>query len=404
MKSVHRNSFAIIHTLILSIALTLSVQADDNGFKPMFNGKDLSGWRPINVAPDTFRVKDGIIVSTGFPVGLLRTERQYENFIIEMEWRHMKSGGNAGLFIWSDGLPCVGGPFPRGMEIQILDNGYNAKGKNGWYTTHGDVFPVKGAKMTPTGRISDTKVRSFPTEDRSKSSPEWNQYKLVANNGEMRLSVNGKEVTVGKDGSPRKGYLCLESEGSECHFRNVRIKELPSTNPNSEEIADPATGFVPLYNGVDHRGWEVKEGDINNWEINDWRLSYNGKGGCKGNHLWTKKSYKDFVLICDWRWTGNPVKKQLKKVLPSGDYAIDANGEVITEELPYAGDSGIYLRGSSKSQVNMWCWSIGSGEFYGYRTDKKMSPEVRKGVTPTAKADAPIGKWNRFIITVKAKK
>ena len=70
-------------------------------------------------------------------------------------------------------------------------------------------------------------------------------------------------------------------------------------------------------------------------------------------------------------------------------------------EVLDAGDSGIYLRGNSKSQVNIWCWPIGSGEVYGYRTDENMPPEVRKAVTPKVKADAPPGRWNRFIITMK---
>jgi hypothetical protein len=110
---------------LLLFAATLCSAAESNGFTPMFNGRDLSGWQPLDVAPGTFSVSNGIIVSTGFPCGLLRTERQYENFIIELEWRHMKSGGNAGLFVWSDGLPAVGSPFARGIEVQILDNGFN---------------------------------------------------------------------------------------------------------------------------------------------------------------------------------------------------------------------------------------------------------------------------------------
>ena len=64
-------------------------------------------------------------------------------------------------------------------------------------------------------------------------------------------------------------------------------------------------------------------------------------------------------------------------------------------------DSGVYLRGFSKSQVNLWNWSVGSGEVYGYRMDGKMSPEVRAGVTPKEKADKPIGEWNRTMITMK---
>ncbi|MCX5637130.1 MAG: DUF1080 domain-containing protein, partial [Planctomycetota bacterium] len=56
--------------------------------------------------------------------------------------------------------------------------------------------------------------------------------------------------------------------------------------------------------------------------------------------------------------------------------------------------------GSSKSQVNIWNWPVGSGEFYGYRTDKSMPPEVRRSVTPILNADNPVGQWNRFEITV----
>jgi len=390
-------------TTLLALVASGCMAADSSGFVPMFNSRDLSGWVPLDVAPNTFSVSNGIIVSTGFPTGLLRTERQYENFIIELEWRHMKPGGNAGLFIWSDGIPSVGSPFARGIEVQILDNGFNVKGKNEWYTTHGDVFPVKGSVMTPAGRISSTGARSFPTEDRSKSSPEWNHYRLEANNGDLRLSVNGKEVTVGRNASPRKGYLCLESEGSECHFRNVRIKELPTTNPQPQQIADPYEGFVPLYNGIDLSGWKVTSVDKNNWQSHDWILSCNGKGNNKSNHLWTEKSYCDFILICDWRWTAKPVQQKQMLLLPNGARAVDTKGQIIYEEVPMAGASGISLRGGSKSRINIGCGPIGSGEIYGYRTDPSVAAEIREGAIPQKTADAPIGQWNRFTITMKGK-
>jgi hypothetical protein len=88
-------------------------------------------------------------------------------------------------------------------------------------------------------------------------------------------------------------------------------------------------------------------------------------------------------------------------ILPSGEYAKDEQGETKTVLVADAGDSGIYLRGNSKSQVNIWCWPAGSGEVYGYRTDAKMPPEVRAGVTPKVKADRPLGQWNRFLITMR---
>jgi hypothetical protein len=371
---------------------------DEAGFVEMFNGKDLTGWIPINVDASTFRWEDGMVKSTGLPTGLLRTEKHYENFIIELEWRHLKSGGNAGLFLYSDPVTKVGVPFARGIEVQILDNGYNAKGKNEWYSTHGDIFDVHGAKMTPAGKISPNGIRSFPMEERCKSSPEWNHYRVEARNGEVWLSVNGKQVTYAKDCKPRKGYLCLESEGSECHFRNVRIKELPSTNPTAEETANLDEGFKLLYNGINLDGFKVDEGQVGHWKPKDWVLSYDGKGTGKDPSLWTIKEYKDVEIICDWRWVDKPVKTKHLVILPNGENKLDEAGNPVYEEVDDAGDSGIYLRGNIWSQVNIWCWPVGSGEVYGYRTNKKYSPEVRAGVTPKENADKPIGQWNRFHI------
>jgi hypothetical protein len=72
-------------------------------------------------------------------------------------------------------------------------------------------------------------------------------------------------------------------------------------------------------------------------------------------------------------------------------------GEAEVEEF----DSGIYLRGNTKSQVNLWNWQVGSGEVYGYRKDAKVPAEVRAGVTPKSRADLPPGAWNRMMITLK---
>ncbi len=292
-------------SFLLPILLSFHAGGAEEGFAPLFNGKDLSGWVPVNVAPGTFTVREGIIVCTGKPTGVMRSERMYENFIIELEWRHLQSGGNAGLFIWGDPMTAKGTPFARGIEVQILDNGYAAKGKNELFTTHGDIFPIHGATMTPAGRVAKSGRRSFPAEELSRSAPEWNHYRVVANNGEVRLSVNGKEVTVGKESSPRKGYLCLESEGSECHFRNIRIKELPSTQPTAAETARLAEGFTTLYTGVNLSGW-LTPAPSGHWRSNDWRLECDGKPGTPP--LTTEKEFGDCVVILDWLAGATPAK------------------------------------------------------------------------------------------------
>jgi hypothetical protein len=376
----------------------LPAGADEDGFVPLFNGKDLTGWVHVNNAPETFSVRDGMIITTGIPTGVLRTDRQYENFILEMEWKHIVPKGNSGLFVWSDPLPAVGTCFTRAIEVQILD-GLETKD----YTSDGDLFSIWGATLTPDRPHPSGWQRCLPSEKRSKPAGQWNHYRVECNDGVLKLAVNGKVVSGGSKCRPRKGYLCLEAEGSECHFRNMRIKELPSTNPRPEEVADTAQGFVTLFTGTDLRGWKQDPGHEGHWKANPGpnTLSYDGKSEAKEKSLWTEKEYGDFEMMCDWRWTAKPVKRMRPVILPSGDEATDEDGKVKEVEVDDAGDSGIYLRGSGKAQVNIWCWPIGSGEVWGYRQDKNLPAEVRRAVTPKVKADNPIGKWNRFVITMK---
>jgi len=379
-------------------------QPDADGFVPLFNGRDLTGWIPANVAPETFTVRDGMIISTGVPTGIMHTDRMYENFILEMEWRHMKPAGNAGLFLWGDPVTAPGVPFSRGIEVQVLENAYGegSPQRNVSFTSHGDIFPIHGATMTPHSKNRGS--RSLPLEHRSNPSPEWNHYRVVATNGTVRLSVNGKEVTTGTDCSPRKGYICLESEGSECHFRNIRIKELPSTTVPPEHTAKAYEGFQSIYTGIDLRGWKLPAGHEGHWTPRDWILNYDGKSTAEDKNLWTEKEYGDFEMIVDWRLPMKPEPRPLQVILPNGDDAVDDTGKKKLVEVPFAGDSGLYLRGSSKAQINISCKPIGSGEVYGYRVDRQMPPEVRAAVTPRVRADKPPGQWNRFHITLRGER
>jgi hypothetical protein len=304
-----------------------------------------------------------------------------------------KAVGNSGLFVWADPIPAVGTGYTRGIEVQVLVN----LEKEDHYTSHGDIFSIWGATCTPDRPHPNGWARCLPSERRARGANEWNHYRLVARDGTLKLSVNGKEVSGVSACNPRKGYLALESEGSECRFKNLRIKELPGGKATPKQTADLATGFRPLYSGLDLRGWKADPANKGHWQPQDWRLNYDGKG----KDLWSEKDYGDFELVCDWRWTAKPKKMMRPVIQPSGEYATDAAGKMKEVEVLDAGDSGIYLRGSSKSQINMWCWPIGSGEVYGYRTDRNLPPEVRAGVTPKKNADKPIGQWNRFHITMK---
>ena len=209
-------------------------------FRPLFNGTDLTGWVNVNTAPDTWSVRDGMIVCSGHPIGVMRSGRQYENFLLHIEWRHMEAGGNSGVFVWSEGTVPEGQQLPKGMEVQMLELDWvnQHKLKDGSLPpiayVHGELFGAGGLEATPDNPRGN---RSKSLENRCKGKGEWNVYDVVCVDGGVKLAVNGKFVNGVSQASVKKGYLCLESEGAEIHFRNIRILELPPGVTSEEQTA-----------------------------------------------------------------------------------------------------------------------------------------------------------------------
>jgi hypothetical protein len=235
--------------LVLVISLlaacgTLAAAEPADPARAFIDGKG-SDWKSLGEADfvnvngneDTWTWTDGVARCTGQPIGVIRSQKQYENFELVAQWQHLESGGNSGIFVWTaaDALKDLPpGQLPKcGIEVQVLDVGFKEKfekqtGKPAdWFTCHGDVFPVGSAKMKPFAPLSPDGVRSFPSKDLSKGVGHWNHYYVRAVNGEIRLWVNGEEVSGGTACEPRQGYLCLESEGAPVEFKGLRIRELP---------------------------------------------------------------------------------------------------------------------------------------------------------------------------------
>jgi hypothetical protein len=164
----------------------------------------------------------------------------------------------------------------------------------------------------------------------------------------------------------------------------------------------PPPGFVSLFNGKDFTGWKVPEGDNGHWKVVDGVMDYDAESEAAGDKsLWSEREYGDFILLIDWKIKEAPfINPNVYYILPDGNHARDIEGNPMRMALPDS-DSGIYLRGDGKYQVNIWNWPIGSGEMYGVRMDRNMPPEVREAVTPRTQADQPVGEWNRFEITVR---
>jgi len=254
---------------MLAGLIDLYGQSEDLKRPRPFIDPQLPGWRSleaadfkqVNSSPSTWTWGLDGLRCTGQPVSVLRTAKEYTNFELIVEWNHQKAGGNSGLFIWAtpESIERLmsphnpGPPLPDGIEIQMLDHAFTEQAKargepTDWFTTHGDVFPVR-VKMTPFPPFSPvlpkkpvtkdfgggefevvgrtTPGRSLPRKHLSKGHGEWNHYYIRAINGEVRLWVNGEEVSGGTNCDPSNGYICLESEGSPILFRNLRIRELP---------------------------------------------------------------------------------------------------------------------------------------------------------------------------------
>ncbi len=192
----------------------------------------------VNCHQNTWTWRGSHAFCTGKPVGVIQYHKPLTNFEFTCEWKHEKPGGNSGIFVWATprsiaDLKKGKGRLPHGIEVQVLDlefgKIYTQKtGKPAdWFTSHGDVFPVGPVKMTPFPPIAPNGKRSFPSKKTTKGINQWNHYFIRANNGEVRLWVNGEEVSGGNNISPSNGFLCLESEGAPIEFKNLRLKILP---------------------------------------------------------------------------------------------------------------------------------------------------------------------------------
>ena len=146
-------------------------------------------------------------------------------------------------------------------------------------------------------------------------------------------------------------------------------------------------GFVSLFNGKDLAGWKTPAGE-HAWKVIDGVIDYEAKGG----NLVTEKSFNDYIFRLDWRFKRTEGPTYNAKLF-------DAEGNVIGNKPVKNADSGIFLRGSGKSQVNLWCWPCGSGQLWAFHGSK--DPAIRKGALPKVNADKPVGEWNEMEITMK---
>ncbi|MCS7224295.1 MAG: DUF1080 domain-containing protein [Armatimonadetes bacterium] len=181
-------------------------QKDEKGFVSLFNGKDLTGW--VVMGSESWKVENGLLVCTGEGGGWLRSEKEYDDFVLRLEYKISK-GGNSGIFLRA---ALHGNPAYTGMEIQILDD----YGREPAHWTAGGMYDVMA-----------------PKKNMSKPSGEWNQVEIICSGPWVIVWMNGEEILrVSMDEHPklkdrlRKGYIGLQNHGNRVEFRNIRIKPL----------------------------------------------------------------------------------------------------------------------------------------------------------------------------------
>ncbi len=359
--------------LIVALTLVTEVFATEAPvMHPLFNGQNLAGW-----IGGGYVVEDGVIVCKSEGKNLI-TEQTFSNYILDFEFK-LAPGGNSGLGIH---YPGTGNGADTGIEIQILD-----KSSSQFNGSICNLAPAKKSNPKPVGEWNHERVSVFGSAI------------VVELNGEIVLRTNLDALSMSNpkhEGVKRRsGHIAWFSHGPGVAFRNIQSAEIP---PAANVDGVTAAGFKQIFNDKTLADWKLDLTNSNEWKAANGILKHRPIA-IDSSDLWTKKEYGNFTLVFDWRWSGRGPQKFRPIVLPNGTEKTGADGQpqlVEIEEL----DSGIYLRGSTKSQVNLWNWTIGSGEINGYRTDPAMPAEVRASVTPKVKADRPLGEWNRTMITM----
>jgi len=232
MKSLMQIVILVFFAGVVSAQKPLFKFGEEIGFDKITVGQKIKGqpvqWIQVNTEDSTWILKGKELVCKGLPIGVIRSEKKYENFILHIEWKHMEAGGNSGTFVWSKAEPGEN-RLPDGVEVQMLELDWvNLNMRNGEKPpiayVHGELFGVGGVKIIPENPRGE---RSKSVENRCLGKGEWNTYEVVCVDGTIKLSVNGKFVNGISQSSQKSGYICLESEGAEIHFRNIKIIELP---------------------------------------------------------------------------------------------------------------------------------------------------------------------------------
>jgi hypothetical protein len=177
----------------------------------LFNGRDFTGWKlflPGDADVNkTWSIQDGVIRCMGKPAGYMRTEQDYRDYKLTVEWRFLKPG-NTGVLLHMSGPDKV---WPRSIEAQ------------GKFGDQGDFWVIDGTEFKEHRGVEGRRV---PKQGVASEKPagEWNTYEIVCKGDSIRVFVNGKLMNTATECNVTSGKICIQSEGSEIEIRKVFVE------------------------------------------------------------------------------------------------------------------------------------------------------------------------------------
>jgi hypothetical protein len=216
-----RSGHVAAATAALLFGILSPAIGEEATFSPLLNGKNLSGWTIVRGSPASCTVRDGVLEVSAPPKCWLRSEREYLNYVLRLEWRLMSAEANSGVFLCARD---TGEEFPQCLEVQIYHKGAGA------------MFPIRKAVGGPT---------AMPWEERVKPPGQWNQFQIVVYNGCVMLAVNGHVVNQANILDPQIGHIGLQCETDRVQFRNLEIREIVDPLPDVRWGAGRRPGGKP---------------------------------------------------------------------------------------------------------------------------------------------------------------
>jgi hypothetical protein len=211
---------------------TTRTTSSEEGWTSLLQGNTLNGWRNFKSqeAGQAWSVQDGVLMfdpKSGKPGGDLMTDKEFENFELELDWK-IDSCGNSGIIFNVVEDEKYDAVWHTGPEMQVLDN-----------ACHPDAKIIKH-------RAGDLYDLISSSTEVAKPAGEWNQVRIISNNANYEFYLNGTKIvsftmhtpewdrlvagSKFKDmpafGKATKGHIALQDHGDRVWFRNIRIKEL----------------------------------------------------------------------------------------------------------------------------------------------------------------------------------